>query len=206
MKRTLLLLASFCLCGLSMQAQEARTYTEDIIVTVNNQSAPPQPANIDVLFHEKEQTIDLTLKNFCLSDGENTMGIGNIAVKDIPVQKDTEGRFTFNIEQTIKITEGEGDSPSGIWLGPELPEIPLVLQGELDEKKIYATIDIDLQEQLGQIVYVVVGTPFPQKGDAIRSIVSTRNGKCQIVDLAGRRVSGSKKGLYIVNGKKVAVR
>lgn len=206
MKRTLLIVVSFCFCCLVTQAQEARTYTDDIIVTVNNESSLPQPANIDVLFHEKEQTIDLTLKNFCLSDGQNTMGIGNIAVNDIPLTKETSGRYTFKADRIIQIQAGEGESPSGIWLGPELPEIPLVLQGELDEKKIYASIDIDLQEVLQQIIFVSVGTPFSQGIDVVRPAVSTRNNKRQVVDLAGRRVSGSKKGIYVVNGKKVVVR
>jgi biopolymer transport protein ExbD len=43
-------------------------------------------------------------------------------------------------------------------MGPAIGEIPLKMQGKLNDEKLYVTIDIDMQTMLGQIVHVQLGT------------------------------------------------
>ena len=45
-----------------------------------------------------------------------------------------------------------------MWMGPMFGEIPMNLKGKMNDEKLYVTIDIDMQETIGQVVYVQLGT------------------------------------------------
>lgn len=127
-----------------------KTYTKDIIVNVNGEASAPQAANIVVTYYDDE-TIDFTLKNFCLGEGEYALPVGNIALTDLAI---SEGKFSYNDNLTIQ----PGDDEDIEWFGPYLGELPLNLTGEITDSDgfFYVNIDLDLSD-LGQIVNVQVG-------------------------------------------------
>ena len=153
------------------------------------------------------------LKNFFLVNGENTIPVGNISVENLPVKKGEDGLDYITFDGSITIQPGDMEGVD-MWVGPMVGEIPMKLQGKMNEDKLFVTIDINMQESLGQIVYVQLGTDDfvdKEKEDAINGITTVRKSSSAIYDLNGRRIhaqsailnSQSKKGLYIVGGKKV---
>lgn len=131
----------------------AADYTDRLTVDVNGNVAEQQ-ATISV-----DQTANgdytLTLKNFKLEMGGQTLNVGNIELKD--VKGTTNGTVTtLRTSQTIKITAGD-ESGVNDWIGPNLGPVPVNMVAELRAPKAYAVIDIDMQATLGQTIRVVFG-------------------------------------------------
>lgn len=165
MKKTLLTiavaLASFLGINVQATAQTTKTFTDYLVVTVNEDSSDPQAANIDVTVNSDVMTF--SLKNFCLGAGDDILGIGNISLDNIQLtESDVQGLYSFEVIQAITITEGDLEEID-TWFGPMLGDIPIVLKGNICNEKLYVTIDIDMMELLGQIIHVEVGTLIDNK-------------------------------------------
>jgi hypothetical protein len=205
MKKTLL--SFFLLLGLgtTVLAQSSKTYLESLTVTINGNENKQDNAAVDVI-QNGDGTIDLTLKNFMLidtSDPEavNIMPIGNIAVTKLTPKSIEGGKYsTFERNDTILIAAGD-PAVSEMWMGPLLPPIPIVMKGQISDTNIYATLDIDMMQQLGQMIYVVVGEPIATDGVSLITKNPATNGVA--VDLSGRRVKQQSRGIVLVDGKKV---
>ena len=165
MKKTLLtilcVLTAFC-----AMAQSEKTYTEPLVVTINGLSTPPQDASVAVI-DNGDGTINFELKNFLLGAGEECMPVGNITIENLPVTKGEDGLDYISYNGNIFIQPGDmvGLSEED-WLGPVISSlsrdengnpigIPVVLQGKMNDEKLFVTIDIDMQSE---IVYVQLGT------------------------------------------------
>lgn len=183
-----------------------KTYTDDLVVTINDQSTPAQKADIQVEFLENNKC-NLSLKNFCLEVDGEVAPVGNIELNDIDLV-DNNGYQSFNVNQTITITPG--DLPGvDMWLGSILGEVPIVMTGKINDDKLYCLIDIDMTATLKQIIKVTFGS------DITTSInhISAKNGKVNVYNINGVCVAKNinaahaldnlKKGIYIVNGLKV---
>lgn len=184
--------------------KESKTYTDDLVITVNDVQTDPTEASV-VMEYLENKGINFTLRDFVMELEGNSMYVGNIMLEDLPLYTQDAvanpyGYFHFN--GNIEITAGSDEEQT--WIGPELGIIPLRLKGSMDDKHLYVTIDIDMQESLGQTIHVLFGTHEPT---AINSIYNTQvsnkwfDGK--YYDLSGRRIMKPAKGLYIQNGKKV---
>lgn len=148
---------------------EGTVYTESLVVTINGESSEPQDADIIVSKNE-DGTINFNLKNFILESGGNGMPVGNIYVENIPATVGNDGLTRFSFSDNIFIEPGDKEGYSEEdWLGPLISErdedgnpigIPIVLSGKLNDNKLYATIDIDMQTTLGQTIYVEIGTNY----------------------------------------------
>ena len=138
-----------------MGMAETKTYTDNLVVTINDESTDPQPTSI--LFTDNgDGTCNFALNNFCLGSGADAMGVGNISLENL-VLTENKGFSTFTYNGIINITKG--DDPSvDTWLGPMLGDVPLVLKGEVSDDKIYVSIDIDMTSSLEQMIYVKLGT------------------------------------------------
>ena len=139
----------------------AKVYTEPLVVTVNGVKSDPQDTDVTVYTNDDE-TIDFELKNFVLTMGEESMPIGNIVVKNLTVTKGEDGLDHFSYEGNITIEEGDQEGVE-MWFGPllcvEYGAIPIKLTGQMNDEKLYVTIDIDMSDTgLGQTIYVVLGT------------------------------------------------
>lgn len=204
--RKTLLLAAFGIFSLAGFAQTSKTYTDDLVVTINEQSTPAQKSNIDFVNHENG-TCDFVLKNFCLGEGEEVLYVGNIELKNVELVSG-DSYNTFETNQTITIQPG--DDANQTWLGPMLGEVPIDMQGKINEEQLYCTIDIDMMSTLGQMIKVIFGKDittgithvsvtterlvdvYALNGALLRSRVSSENA-----------LNGLQPGVYVVNGKKV---
>lgn len=141
--------------ALCVPAMQANTYTDKLTVSVNG-SASRQEATITV--EEKDDLCTLSLKNFVLVSGDEKMGIGNIELSGLQVEK--AGEYSIlRTKQTIVITAG--DDPSiEFWMGPMLDSVPVELRARYDSKKMFAGIDIDMQVALGQTIEVNFGDTY----------------------------------------------
>lgn len=205
MKKTLLL-AAFGIFSLASFAQTSKTYTDDLVVTINEVSTPAQKSNIDFVNHE-DGTCDFILKNFCLGEGEEVIYVGNIELKSVTLETGDE-YSTFDVQQVITIQPG--DDASKEWLGPILGQVPIDMQGKINEEQLYCTIDIDMTSTLGQMIKVIFGKDittgityvsvtteklvdvYALNGTLLRSRVSSENA-----------LNGLQPGVYVINGKKV---
>ena len=208
MKKTLLL-AAFGIFSLAGFAQTSKTYTDDLIVTINDQSTPAQKSNIDFVNHE-DGTCDFVLKNFCLGEGEDVLYVGNIELKNVELVSGSAYN-TFETQQIINILPGDDPNvPEEDWIGPGLKDVPIDMQGKINEEQLYCTIDIDMMSSLGQMIKVTFGKDittgithvsvtaeklvdvYTLNGALLRSRVSSENA-----------LNGLQPGVYVVNGKKV---
>ena len=154
MKKLLLFLSCF-ITALVMFAQ-GKVYTEQLVLTINGEISAPQDAGV-VVVDNGNNTINFVLKNFFLVNGENTIPVGNISVENLPVKKGEDGLDYITFDGSITIQPGDMEGVD-MWVGPMVGEIPMKLQGKMNEDKLFVTIDINMQESLGQIVYVQLGT------------------------------------------------
>ena len=126
-------------------------YSNDLSVTINGECTPPQPTEIQ-LIDEKDGSTSLALNNFMLVSGEDAMPVGNIYLTNVQ----RSGENPMRLTTTQKIAIMPGDLPGiDFWLGPMLGDVPVELNAEVADGKMTATIDIDMQETLGQIIHVV---------------------------------------------------
>ena len=198
MKKTLLFFF-FAAASLLGMAQNTKTYTDQLVVTINEESTEPQDANVIIEYLE-DGTCNLSLANFTLVAGEDALPVGNINVKGITLE-DGDGVKTFSTSQSIQITAGEGE---GEWIGPMLGDVPIVMNGKLTDEKLYCTIDIDMMSVMGQMIHVTFGTDLT---DGIEQVgVDVQNkGKVYLLNgtFVGNNLNTLPQGMYIVNGKKV---
>ena len=201
MKKLLLIIS--CVFTVLTAFAESKVYNEQLVVTVDGQSADPQMAGVTVV-DTKDGTINFVLNNFFLSNAETSIPVGNIAVENLSVTPGADGLGYITFDGSITIQPGDMEGVE-YWVGPTVGEIPMKLKGKLNESKLYVTIDIDMKESIGQIVYVQLGTDDfkDDSQDAISNIPAAVSASA-VYDLNGRRVNAQlKKGLYIVGGKKV---
>lgn len=197
MRKTLLTL--FCaFTTLMLSAQSVKTYSDNLIVTINEESTPPIPANV-LVTDNGDGTINFALKNFCLVLGEESMPVGNIAIDNLKLEDAEDGLKAFTYNGPLTITEGDLEGVES-WLGPMLGELPLELAGKLSDNKLFVAISLNLVDLLGQVIYVQFGTDDFETGINIVSAPSKMN---VMYDLQGQRLNHPTYGqLYILNGKK----
>lgn len=169
--RLALAVASMCFAVIA-NAQSTKSYTETLVVTINEESTDPQPTTVDVEFLENGN-INFTLKNFALGQGEDAMTIGNIALKDIVLTDEGYCKsFTFDGETEIEA----GDDPEAMYIGPMLGAIPLKLAGKMTDDKLYVTINIDMSATLEQIIFVKLGEDIEAPAEPVGpAVVSSKN-------------------------------
>ena len=205
MRKTLLTL--FCaFTTLMLSAQSAKTYSDNLVVTVNDLSTPPIPADVLVI-DNGDGTINFALKNFCLVLGDNSMPVGNIAIDNLKLEDAEDGLKSFSYNGPLTIAEGDMEGVDS-WMGPLLGELPLELSGKLSDDKLYVAISLNLIDMLGQVIYVQFGTDDFETGI---SKINVNSSLQQVYDISGRPViqMGTKnlpKGLYVIKGKKIFVK
>ena len=152
MKRIFTLIAAVMTALASM----ATDYTDKLQVLVNGSGAT-QEATIS-LIEEGDGTTTLMLNNFCLDNDGVPMPVGNIVLKNVAdaiAPTAGEKAYAFNGKITIEPGTMEGVE---MWLGPMLGEVPVELRASLKGSNLYAVIDINMMESLGQTINVVFGS------------------------------------------------
>lgn len=142
MKKLFTLIAASLISLGSMAAD----YVTNIGITVNGQAIPSQTRSITA-DKQDDGTYKFSLKNFFISAGGEVMGVGNIELSDISTTTDEAGNTVLQTEQTISIASGD-DTTVPFWMGPLLGEIPLKLNGTIDNNDVIKlTLDIPLGTQ-----------------------------------------------------------
>ncbi|MEE1309754.1 MAG: calycin-like domain-containing protein, partial [Bacteroidaceae bacterium] len=140
------------------QVVSSKVYSEDLYVTIGEETADKQVANV-VVETLDNGNINFMLKNFVLGEGDSALPVGNIAVNNIKVAAD--GSFIFN--GGVAIAAGDDPAYEGEWIGPDITtacgsSVPLDLKGQfLTEDHIVVYINIDIAEFLGYAVEVHLG-------------------------------------------------
>jgi len=137
MKKVFALLAAIS----CVMAMSAKTYTCHLKVTVNDM--PTEQDEVLVEVNKSDNTYDLSLKNFCLVAGENVIPVGNIAVSGVE-GVDQYGYTTIKLNAPVEITAGDDPAYAGMWLGPNLGEVPLDLTARFTDTAMDASIDIEM--------------------------------------------------------------
>lgn len=151
MKKIITLLALVA----NIAAASANDYTDSLEVEVNG-VATTQEATIS-LDRQADGSYSFILKNFILESEGQQMGVGTIEVNRVSGVT-ANGVTTLLARQDITIKEGDGLSPSGIWIGPDmLGIVPVQLVAEQRGDKLYAVIDIDLKSSLDKVIKVTFG-------------------------------------------------
>lgn len=207
--RLALAVASMCFAVIA-NAQSTKSYTETLVVTINETSSDPQLSTVNVETLENGN-INFTLNDFILVVGEDAMPIGNISVSNLALTDEGYCK-SFSFDGMINILPGSKTIVFGgetvemadeDWTGPMLGEIPVKLVGKMTDDHLFVTINITM-EALGQDIVVVLGEEILDPVEVgVSSIKSTSNTKV-VYDLSGRRVQNLVKGnVYVIDGKKV---
>ena len=155
MKKLLFSIVCFlaALCGM---AQQEKVYIEPLVIIVNAESTPPQDVPV-IVVDNGDGTVTFRLENFFLAAGEESMPVGTIELPGLKPEVGEDGLLHLYYDGLLTIQEGDLQGVD-MWAGPMIGEIPLKLQCKFNEEKLFVTIDIDMQETLGQIVVVQLGT------------------------------------------------
>ena len=133
------------------QADKVVEYTNGLSVNVNGGISTPQRTTYSVVT-KADESISLVLKNFMLGSGEDASPIGNIVLDNVTV----EGNH-YTTDKVIRISAGDDSNFSEEdWAGPDLGEVPVKLDGTLQDGRLDATIDIDMSATLGQVIKVIL--------------------------------------------------
>ncbi len=148
---------TFIAAVMTALASMATDYTDKLQVLVNGSGAT-QEATIS-LIEEGDGTTTLMLNNFCLDDGAGSViPVGNIVLKNVAdAIAPTAGEKAYAFNGKIKIEPGTMEGVE-MWLGPMLGEVPVELRASLKGSNLYAVIDINMMESLGQTINVVFGS------------------------------------------------
>lgn len=152
-----------CVMAMTAVSGMANDYTDNLEVSIDG-SATSQQATIS-LDKQENGSSTLTLKNFILSMGGNQIGVGTIQIDSVSVIASGD-KNVLVANKVIKIKEGEGTSPSGIWLASNLPPIPIQLMGEQRDDKLYAVINIDMKASINSDIKVTFGDGNYQIGNS----------------------------------------
>lgn len=166
-------------------------YTEDLVITVDEKSAPAQKTTITVTKY-LDGTYNMMLKDFAFGEGEDALTIGDVTLSNI-VGKEENGEVTFETEQEAIITNGDDIAEI---LGGKLP---LKMKGVLKDNKLKALITLEV---FGQKVKADFGEYEKYTGiNGITSNTPADNAVETVYDLSGRQLPSMQKGLNIVKTK-----
>lgn len=129
------------LCTVTSMATD---YTDSLQIYLNGATTPvTTPATITV-DNNSDGTLKFTLKNFMLTMGGNTVGVGNVSLDSVPTLNGGNGRTFFYKAAQTNITNG--DDASTQWLGPMLGTVDVFIYGyQLPDNRLYTQMKIEVE-------------------------------------------------------------
>ena len=148
------------------QANQEVEYKNGLSVNVNGEIIAPQLTKYKVITMPNGE-ISLALNNFKLNIAGEIAPVGNIVLENVTVNGN---RYTTN--QVIQISAGDdSDYSEEDWIGPDLGDVPVVLDGTLHDGRLDATIDIDmLATPLKQVIKVILAPLYEATPDKALTI------------------------------------
>lgn len=165
-----------------------KTYTDQMVVSLDGKPNPAQTASIDVT-EQADGKYTLTLADFTASIMGSPINVGTIEITDLEATEE-DGIKNLSYEGDITIKEGS----EGTKWSMAGQTMPITLTAKMTDNKLYAVIDIDLTIMK---VNVVFGDNDFTSG--INSpTTAVENGTEAIYDLGGRKLNEMQKGINIV--------
>lgn len=133
-------------------SKPGKTFTEQYVITINNEPMEPQTANI-VVVENGDGTINFILPKF------NIMGLslGDVVLENIPAETGEDGYVTFRSDEGSTFSFPDENIPSQLsQMSSLFKNIPYTLNGKYNDEHLYATIDINMAG-LGMAILVEVG-------------------------------------------------
>lgn len=166
---------------------QAKSYTDNLVVTVMGSTMPAQQATIDVT-KQSNGKYTLALKNFEL---EGIMAVGTVEMTDVDAVEE-DGVIKLSTQQTVTIKAG--DDPDVTWALEGVP-VDVNMTGELTEDKLKANIDI--LYSIPEVMDMNINVKFGYETTGISTPV-TNSGVEAIYDINGNKLNSMKKGLNIL--------
>ena len=189
---------------LQFKKADFETFTDNLIVTINNQSAPAQRQSIKKVSDAGGASCTLSIDNFSMILGEDQTLVGDIILPNVAMTSGENDTIVYTSSQTIRITSSDPTA-----LGGMLGDVPVVLTAKSKGGKMVAYIDIDMTStMLKQLIKVTFGVNPTNIG----GIEADKTEGAAVYNTLGVKVGNENslnslpKGLYIVNGKVVSVK
>ena len=131
-------------------AATAVDYPGTLAVVIDGSAAQPTETQI-VIDKQEDGKYGLTLKNFILVQGADSMAIGNIVLKDVEAVEE-QGTLMLETKQTITLENGDAEGVL-LWFGPLLGEVPVELQAVVEGGVLRADIAVPIGNQDVKVVF-----------------------------------------------------
>lgn len=140
--------------------------TGTVTVEINGSQLEPSTEHVIIMATDGTH-INFSLKNFILMNGEDPMPVGTVKLKDVEITENIDGSLTLTYNNNTKIIAGdpkiifEGEEievDEEAWLGPQMPPIPIKLNGTMNDGIMDIMIDIDMEKSMRQIIHVNFNT------------------------------------------------
>ena len=117
--------------------KEQTNFTDGISVKLEGSGTFPISDATIQLVKELDNSYSFQLKNFSLGQGEGSLPVGTIRIKNLTI----DGNH-ITAKQTIKIENGDDATVEG-WMGPALQDVPVELDATRNGDKLVANISIE---------------------------------------------------------------
>ena len=144
------LFTTVALAVAAMAQTMATDYTDWLYVTIAGTAVPAEEKTITVEANS-DGTYCLSLDNFTITSGGETMNVGNITVDS--VEATVDGDVT-RLSTSQDITIESGDDATVVWIGPYLGSVPVSVVAEMrGDDMLYAIIDIEFMSRQINVVF-----------------------------------------------------
>lgn len=117
--------------------KEQTNFTDGISVKLEGSGTFPISDATIQLVKELDDSHSFQLKNFSLGQGEGSLPVGTIRIKNLTI----DGNH-ITAKQTINIENGD-DATVESWMGPDLQDVPVELDATRNGDKLVANISIE---------------------------------------------------------------
>lgn len=127
--------------------KEQTNFTDGLSVKLEGSGTFPFSDATIQLVKELDDSYSFQLKNFKLGQGEGSIPVGTIRIKNLTI----DGNH-ITAKQTINIENGD-DATVDYWMGPMLQDVPVELDATRNGDKLVAKIFIDLTEMKIHVLF-----------------------------------------------------
>lgn len=127
--------------------KEQTNFTDGLSVKIEGSGTFPISDATIQLVKELDGSHTFQLKNFKLGQGEESLSVGTIRIKNLTI----DGNH-ITAKQTINIEDGD-DATVDFWMGPMLQDVPVELDATRNGDKLVAKIFIDLTDMKIHVLF-----------------------------------------------------
>lgn len=127
--------------------KEQTNFTDGLSVKIEGSGTFPISDATIQLVKELDDSYSFQLKNFKLGQGEESIPVGTIRIKNLTI----DGNH-ITAKQTINIENGDDATVEG-WIGPDLQDVPVELDATRNGDKLVAKIFIDFSDMKIHVLF-----------------------------------------------------